>query len=66
MNTLLVAKQQVAQLSKEDFLLFRDWFYTFDNQLWDKKIENDIQNHKIDDLANKALSEFNQNKATKF
>lgn len=63
MKTLLKAEQTVAQLSKEDYLLFRNWFYDFDYQQWDKKLESDIKNSKLNNLATMALEQFKQNKA---
>ncbi|TAF74632.1 MAG: hypothetical protein EAZ53_08270 [Bacteroidetes bacterium] len=63
MKTLLKAEQTVAQLSKEDYLLFRNWFYDFDYLQWDKKLELDIKNNKFDNLAAMALEELKQNKA---
>lgn len=64
MSLLLEAEKTVSQLSAKDLGQFRDWFAAFDNQQWDKEIENDIAMGKLSDLATQALlhHQLNQTK----
>jgi len=52
------AEAAVTQLSRDQLIKFRAWFEKFDTEAWDKQIENDLEDGKLDDLANAAISEF--------
>jgi hypothetical protein len=54
---------QVSNLSDEKLAIFRDWFYQFDNELWDKKIATDFRAGKLNHLIEKARLEFSEGKA---
>ncbi|MCF6269745.1 MAG: hypothetical protein L3J41_08550 [Melioribacteraceae bacterium] len=53
----------VTQLPKEQFRKFRDWFYKFDSEIWDKQIENDLNDGKLDFLVKEAISEYKVGKS---
>jgi hypothetical protein len=40
----------------------RDWFYKFDNEVWDKQFESDVKAGKLDKLAEKAISDYDAGK----
>jgi hypothetical protein len=58
MDTLTKAEQSVASLSERDLASFREWFYKFDNQLWDEKMKTDIELGKLDSIASEAIKDF--------
>jgi hypothetical protein len=41
---------------------FRQWFYKFENDLWDRQIEADAKAGKFAKLVHKARTEFAQGK----
>jgi hypothetical protein len=59
MQTITVEKIKVAiqSLPKDEYRELRDWFSQRDWELWDKKIENDSKQGKLDFLVEEALQE---------
>ncbi len=59
MQTITVEKIKVAiqSLPKDEYREIREWFSQRDWELWDKKIENDSQQGKLDFLVEEALQE---------
>ena len=53
-------EDSVAKLSEADYLKFKEWFWAYENEKWDKQIAQDIAEHKLDALASKALQEFKE------
>jgi hypothetical protein len=54
---------KVSELPNEKFALFRDWFYQFENEMWDNQIASDFRAGKLNHLIEKARLEFSQGKA---
>lgn len=48
---------EIRSLSKEELSEFRDWFQEYDWQAWDRQLENDVEEGKLDSLADTALSD---------
>jgi hypothetical protein len=48
----------VARLSKSELASFNKWFENFVADSWDKQIESDIADGKLDQLANQADARF--------
>jgi hypothetical protein len=46
---------QVKGLNFDELKSFRDWFATFDAEVWDAQIEADATNGKLRSLAQRAL-----------
>jgi len=46
---------QVKNLSLEELKAFRDWFRSFDAEVWDAQIEADSKDGKLRSLAERAL-----------
>lgn len=63
MDTLAQVEQSVANFSERELASFREWFYKFDNQIWDEKVASDIDAGKLEKIASEALHEFNSGKA---
>lgn len=55
----------IAQLSHDQLREFRAWYEKFDAEVWDKQIEKDIADGKLDELADKAISEHKAGKSKK-
>ncbi|MBN3898939.1 MAG: hypothetical protein HWQ41_27810 [Nostoc sp. NOS(2021)] len=54
----------VSQLSPEDLAAFRTWFAEFDAAAWDKQIEKDVAEGRLDALAQKALKHLREGRCT--
>ncbi len=46
------------ELSSEEFEELRQWFFELDYQHWDKKLEQDVADGKLEALAEEAIGEF--------
>ncbi len=51
-------ENEILKLSEQDFSKLRNWLLDLDYQQWDKQLEQDIINGKLDDLASEALAKF--------
>ena len=58
-------KEKVAELSEVQLKEFRSWFEEFDASEWDKQFEKDVTSGKLDDIANRAVSDFKKGKFKK-
>lgn len=56
-------KRAIEQLPKEDFFDLSGWVIQRHESHWDKQIEADIRNGKLDKLAEEALQEDREGKA---
>jgi hypothetical protein len=57
MMTVETIEEQIAELDNVSFAKLRDWFIELDHARWDKQIEEDSNNGKLDFLVNAALAE---------
>ena len=64
MGKIEVIENEVSQLSSSELSAFREWFFEFDAEAWDKQIERDAQSGKLDSLAENALKDFQSGKST--
>ena len=58
MTKVEALEREVQQLTGEELAAFRDWFIEFDWQAWDRQIERDSAEGKLDRFAAEALAEF--------
>ena len=54
----------IAQLPAQELAKFRHWFTEFDSVAWDRQLEADAHNRKLDALAAEALEDYRRGKAT--
>ncbi|MBN3927726.1 hypothetical protein [Nostoc sp. NMS4] len=54
----------VSQLSPENLAAFHAWFAEFDAAAWDKQIEKDVAEGRLDVLAEKALKHLREGRCT--
>ena len=57
-------ESEVAQLSKPDLAAFVQWLEDFMADSWDKQIETDIANGRLDHLAKQADAQFEAGQCT--
>lgn len=58
MTKLEALEREVENLTPDELAAFRDWFAEYDWQMWDRQIERDSAEGKLDKLAAEALAEF--------
>jgi len=51
-------KSIMMDLSWPELVDFRTWYEKFEAQQWDKQIDSDIQAGKLDQFADKVVSDF--------
>ena len=57
MTKLESLEREVASLKPEELAAFRAWFVEYDWQAWDRQLEQDVADGRLDELANEALAE---------
>jgi hypothetical protein len=60
MSTVHEIETAVSQLSREELLVFRDWFSAFDAAAWDKQFEEDVAAGHLDALADEAIRDLRE------
>ena len=53
--TLNDLENAVTGLSTDELVRFRAWFIEFDADAWDRKLEEDVKNGRLDALADEAI-----------
>ncbi|MGK7883548.1 MAG: hypothetical protein AB4057_02855 [Crocosphaera sp.] len=56
--TIEQIENAILNLSETDFTKLRNWLLDLDYQQWDQQLEQDINEGKLDALAQEALAEF--------
>jgi hypothetical protein len=51
-------ESEVAKMSRADLAAFAEWFEEFAAQAWDKQLEADVADGKLDHLAKQADEHF--------
>lgn len=62
MTKLEQIEKSVAELSPEEFHRFSAWFEALQAQRWDRDLIDDASKGVLDDLAERALSDFRNNR----
>ncbi len=55
MTTIREIENAVEQLPDDQLREFREWFESFDAEVWDREFEQDAAGGKLDRLAQRAL-----------
>lgn len=58
MATLEQIESAILSLPSTEFEQLRQWFLDLDYERWDTQIEQDIEDGKLDALAQEAIAEF--------
>lgn len=62
MTKLEQIEKSVAELSPEEFERFTVWFETLRAARWDRELAEDATSGALDELAERALSQFRSNR----
>jgi hypothetical protein len=57
-------EQDVQGLSPDELAEFRAWFLEYDWAAWDRQLERDVRDGRLDDLAARALRDDATGKTT--
>ncbi len=63
LNKLSDIELSVTKLPDEDFDKFRQWFWEFESQKWDTRIKKDIDDNKLENMANEAMADYKKGKS---
>jgi len=64
MSNLEQVESQVRRLNADELNAFRQWFATYDNEMWDQQIESDSKRGALDSLADRALADHKAGRST--
>ena len=64
MSTVKDIEVAVSKLSPEELSTFRRWFEEFDAEAWDRQFEQDVAGGRLDALADEALRDLREGRAT--
>jgi len=53
----------VESLNREELARFREWFQRFDSEAWDRQIEADVDEGRLDGLADQAVREHDRGRS---
>ena len=65
MTKVEAIEKEVEKLTQEELAAFRAWFVEYDWQAWDREIEQDAAEGRLDRLAAEALAELERGKTKK-
>ena len=65
MSRLENLEGEVKDLSIAELKAFREWFASFDAEVWDKQIEADSRNGKLRSLAEQALRDHEAGRSSR-
>jgi hypothetical protein len=63
MSKLEQIETQISSLSAEELTQFRRWFADFDAEAWDRQIERDLADGKLDDVIAEAEEDLKRGRA---
>ena len=64
MSSVLEIESAVSKLPPNELSAFRSWFMEFDAEAWDKQFEQDVIAGRLDKLADEALNDVRNGRAT--
>lgn len=59
-KTVIEITSAIKNLPQNEFSELSEWFAEFEAQVWDKKIEHDLQNGKLQSVINEAEKDFSE------
>jgi hypothetical protein len=59
MTRLQKLEREIQKLGPEELANLRDWFRKYDADEWDRQIEQDVREGKLDPLAQEGLAAYN-------
>jgi hypothetical protein len=64
MSTVDEIEQAIRNLGPQDLAALRQWFASFDAELWDRQLEQDVAAGRLDRLAEEALRDLREGRCT--
>jgi hypothetical protein len=64
MSRIEQIEDQIRELTHDELSALRSWFLEFDAELWDRQIEADARNGKLDSLVEQALEDHKSGRST--
>ena len=55
---------EVKSLSAEELKAFRDWFASYDAEVWDAQIDADLKNGKLRSVVERAIRDHESGRST--
>jgi hypothetical protein len=56
--TVQELEKAVAKLSPKELAEFREWFYSFEEDEWDRQIARDAEMGKLDKFTEEAIADY--------
>jgi hypothetical protein len=57
MTTVEALEQQIQKLNPKELAELREWFFEYEWDAWDRQLERDVQNGRLDKLGKKVLAD---------
>ncbi len=54
--------ENIKKLSENDLKILLEWIEDFEQELWDKEFERDVEQGKLEKLAEQAIKDFRAGK----
>jgi hypothetical protein len=64
MSTVDEIEQAIRNLEPHDLVALRQWFASFDTELWDRQLEQDVAAGRLNWLAEEALRNLSEGRCT--
>jgi hypothetical protein len=64
MNNLQEIEKTIRALGPQDLAALRDWFASFDAELWDRQLEQDEAAGRLNRFAEEALRDLREGRCT--
>jgi hypothetical protein len=64
MMTLEELQEAIRKLLPDELRVFREWFWEFDGQIWDKQLEEDIEAGRLNKFAEEAIRDRIEGRCT--
>lgn len=58
MTKVEALEREIENLTPEELEAFRTWFIEYDWQMWDRELDRDVADGKLDKLAAEALAVY--------
>lgn len=55
---------RIKALSARELRELRVWLAEYDAELWDQQFQSDVDNGRLGEIADRALKDFSENRAT--
>jgi len=64
MGTVQEIEEAIRRLPDAELAAFRAWFAEFDAEAWDRQLERDVADERLDALADEALKDVREGGCT--